>query len=203
MALVYPSDLDSMLGKNIASERQAEVSACIEVAQSWIARSAGVRAIEKEATNTTIYLSGCDAYGTELWLPPEVRPVWNSGSDLIAVTQDGITLSTAASYSAGTGVIVRFAETDKRVLLDRPFGWSTWGPSNVAVTCKVGYDMLGSAILGVPPSVWQLIREVAYYIFLTPSLMGKASTSKAGASISIERDLSPMSLQTLEALRGL
>ncbi len=203
MALVYPSDLESMLGKSIASERQPEVASCIDVAQSWIARAAGIRSLEKETTAQTVYLDGCEAYGNELWLPPEVRPAWNSGSDLMVVTEDGLTLTTSTAYSSSAGVIVRYAQTEKRGYLVRPFGWSVSGSANIAVTCKVGFDALGSSTLAVPGYVWQLIREVAYLTFLSPALTGKTSVSKAGASVSIEHELSPMALQGLNFLRGI
>jgi len=201
MPFAIPSDIASWIGKDIDATRQAELVSTIAAAQDWVAHQAGIRSLEKEAAAVTTYLDATEANGENLWLPADVRPVWHSGSDLMTVTEGGISVSLAASYSATAGAVIRGANQFKRVCLWRAGGWSKSGASDIAVTCKVGWH-LDTGVLIVPQDVRRLCIEVAWLLFNSYNWVGKQNVSKAGSAVSLENDLSPFAADTLRFLRG-
>ena len=204
MPLAGPSDIGSWIGKDIDPSKQAELTACIAFAQSWVAQAAGLRSLEKESAAVTAYLDGSDAGSGSiaLWLPADIRPVWHSGGDLMVVIEDGRTLTLAIGYSATADVVIRNANTSNRVCLHKAGGWSTSGPQNVSVACKVGWHF-DTGVLIAPFDVRRLVMEVSWLMFNSHAWVGRQNISKAGSSISIENDLSPGSQATLDSLRGI
>jgi len=200
MALITQADLENWTGSSIDASRVASVTQVILAAQSWIARQAGIRSLEKEANAVTVYLDSDNAdNGTDLWLPPEVRPFWSgAGQDLMTVSADGQALTIASGYSATADVLIRGAHGLGLGMLYR----SAWGPgrSNVAVGCKVGFATSGAVLL--PDDVKILVMEVAWLFFTIPNMMGRTSVSKPGTSQSVDRQLSPQALATIQVLKG-
>jgi len=203
MALVYPADINSWTGKDIPAGREEELISAIAFAQAWIARTTGILSLEKTAANVTFYIDGDTALGGDLWMPPSVRAMWHSGSDLAVITEDGATLTSALGYSESADVIIIGAHEYKRPILNRPGGWSRSLKQNVSVACKVGFAPAGSAVLPVPEDVRRLIAELAWLLFQSSSLVGKSTISEIGTSVSITNDLSPAASSTLDLLRVL
>jgi hypothetical protein len=204
MALAQPSDFASMIKRDIDPAMQTELVNCVAYAQSWIAREAGLRSLEKEASAVTFYLDGCDANGDELWLPHDVRPVWHSTPDLMTVSENGVALTPLAiGYSSTAAVVFRGVNQFKRVSLYRPGGWywSGLSPQNIAISCKVGWH-LDTGVLIVPPDVQRLVIKVAWKMFNTAGQTGITSVNKAGTAISWVDELSPTEQATLDRLRG-
>jgi len=202
MALAVVGDVAAWVGRDIDSTRQGELTACIAAAQAWVATQAGLRSLEKEASAVTTYLDASSAYGEELWLPNDIRPLWHSGSDLLTVTEGGVSVTVSVAYSSTAGAIIRNANTFKRVCLVRAGGWAQSGANDVAVTCKVGWH-LDTGVLIVPQDVRRLVIEAAWLLFNSANWVGRQNVSKAGAAISIENDLSPFAQETLTRLRGI
>lgn len=204
MALVDPGDIDDWIGRAISANRQDEVTSTIAYAQSWVAQSAGLRSLEKEAASVTTYFDGADVCGEFLWLPMDMRPVWHSGSDLVSIVEDAISLNVSSIASTTIPVILTNANTYKRARLYKAGGWSKATPQNIAVTCKVGFDSDPSAsVLPVPQYVRRLVMEVAWLMFNSPQWIGHSSTSKAGSAATVENALSLTAREGLERLRGL
>jgi hypothetical protein len=202
MALVIPDDFSDWIGKDIDTARQDELVRCASAAQAWVARQAGLRSLEKEDTAVATYLEACDAHGEYLYLPNDVRPAWHTtGSDLMTVVDSGSSLSVSATYSTTASVILMNVNTFKRVALFRSGGWPKTLANNVVVTCKVGWHA-DTGVLIVPDDVKRLVIEVAWLMFNSFAWVGRQNVSKAGAAVSIENDLSPGSIDTLNRLRG-
>ena len=207
MALITQADVEQFTGIAIDSGRAAGIAQAILAAQTWVAHQAGLRSIEKETAAVTVYLDTKNADETGyLWLPSDVRPAHHAGADLIAVVESGSALTggSAFGYSATADVTIRGANGISAVALFRPqwgeFG--AYGRNNVAVTCKVGFDIVGATNLAVPQDVRTLLMEVAWNLFTMPATMGRTSTSKAGASASFDGELSPLGKATLAWLCG-
>lgn len=201
MALAVVGDVAAWIGRDIDSTRQGELTACIAAAQAWVATQAGLRSLEKEASAVTTYLDASSACGEELWLPNDVRPLWHSGSDLLTVTEGGVSVTVSVAYSSTAGAIIRNANTFKRACLVRVGGWARSGANDVAVTCKVGWH-LDTGVLIVPQDVRRLVIECSWLIFNSASWSGIQSISKAGASVTMANDLSPAGRDTLDRLPG-
>ena len=207
MALAAYTDIESWIGKTLDSGRQAEATASIAFAQGWIANQAGMRSLEKEAAAVTTYFDGGqDTVSADLWLPMDMRPVWHTGSDLVAVTENGTSLTVAIGYSTTAGVTLRGVNSMSRVRLSRVGGWF-WNYSianNVSVACKCGFDTTTTASTNpVPTDVKRLVVEVAWLSLNGSARTGKQSVSKAGTSVSIVDDISPAGRSTLDWLRGI
>ena len=201
--LISQADIESWVGTTIDAGRTAAVSQAIGSAQAWIARQAGMRSLEKESSPPIAYLDSDNAdNGTDLWLPPEIRPFYHVGTDLMTVTVDGGAMTIASGYSSSADILIRGAQSLSPGMLYRPSWGSSSGKLNVAVTCKVGFGAVGSANLAVPEDVRILIMEVSWLLFTMPSSMGRSSVSKAGTSQSFDEKLSPQGMATLEMLKG-
>jgi hypothetical protein len=133
-------------------------------------------------------------------VPPRYRPAhYAPGTDEITVTEDGTALVVAVGYSTTADVILRNANDPRQrlalvrrgtspqnLLADSPAtpGWAG-GVQNIAVTLKAG-PATGTA----PADLVQAAYELAYLFYDDPTRVGKSSSSRAGASITVERDLS-------------
>ena len=204
--LVSQADIEAWVGTAIDAGRTVAIAQAITSAQSWIARQVGIRSLEKEANAVTVFLDSANADNeTDLWFPPEVRPFWHSGTDLVTVSESGVSLTVASGYSASADILIRGANSLNVGMLYRP-AWAPegkgYGRLNVAVSCKVGFGAVGAANLAVPEDVRLLIMEVAWLFFTLPSSIGRSSVSKAGTSQAFDGELSPQALSTMEMLKG-
>jgi hypothetical protein len=207
MALAAYTDIETWIGKVFDSARQAEVTNCIAFAQSWIANQAGLRSLEKESAEVTIRADGASLWNPEeFWMPSSCRPSWHTGSDVYTVTENGSTLSVVNGYSSTASVVLSGANSLDRARLFRPGGWaySPSLPNNISVACKCGFDSSMTASTNpLPADVKRLVMEVAWAMLNGAQRTGKSSTSKAGTSVSINDDLSPAAVSTLDWLRGI
>jgi len=208
MALIIQSDIEAWTGVAFDVSRAGAVAQAIVSAQAWIAREVGIRSLEKEAQPVTIYLDSANAGGvggTDLWLPPDVRPFWFFQTDLLAIYENGVALSVSSGYTPSADVILRGANSLNVGMMWRPIwypGTVITGRQNVQVSCKVGFDVKTGTNLPVPEDVRSLIMEVALLWYQIPGSLGRKSQSKAGGSESFDNELSPMAKRTLEWLRG-
>lgn len=209
--VVVVADFDAWRGRATAQEKQGAVEAAIAVATSWVERAAGRRSLAKTGA-LTITLDGERAEGrrrTDLWLPPDFRPVWHLTPDLVTVSENGSALTIAAGYSSSADVLIRNANEDRPVMLYRLGGWYP-DRQNVVATLKVGWDATPPdvdgnppAVLPLPASIRQLVLEATLLTFNSADWMGHHNVSRAGAAVTLENELSPMAGQTLEDLRGM
>jgi hypothetical protein len=204
------ADVDTWRRKSTAQEHQGSLELAIDAAVSWVEREGGRRSIEKKTVTVTLDGSRADGHTrSDLWLPPDVRPVWHTTTpNVVAVSEDGSSLTVAAGYSASADVIVHGANEDVPVMLYRRGGWYP-GRRNVAVTLVVGYDVtpptpegVFPSVLPLPSSIRQLIIEAAWLTFNSEAWLGHQNVSRAGAAVTISNELSPMASETLANLRG-
>lgn len=207
MALAAYTDIEAWIGKTFDSSRQAEVTNCIAFAQSWIANNAGLRSLEKESAVVTEYIDGDKLTDSDaVWLPMSCRPAWHTGSDLVTVVENGTSLTVAIGYTTTAGVSLSGVNTFDRVRLARIGGWSwsTGVPNNIAVAMKCGFDTTTTASTNpCPVAVKRLVMDVAWNMLNSTQRTAKASQSKAGSSVSFKDDLSQLSQDTLDWLRGI
>ena len=206
MALAVPADFDAWAKKSVDSDHQDELNNCVSFAQSWIAREAGLRSLEKESAAVTTYFDRDDAFGDDLWLPMSHRPMWHTGSDLVTVLESGEAVTVAVGYSTTAGAVLRGVHSMDRPRLSRVGGWANGQTiqNNIAVACKVGFDGNSTATTNAcPADVKRLVMEVAWLMFQGANRFGIANTSKGGSSADITNDLTPMSQAALERLRGI
>lgn len=206
MALAAYTDIETWIGKTFDAGRQAEVTNCIGFAQSWIANQAGLRSLEKEATAVTAYFDGGrDTSGSDFWVPMSFRPMWHTGSDLTTVSENGVNLTLTVGYSSTAGATISGVNSFDRVRVSRIGGWSyNLGSNNVAIACKCGFDSSTTATTNpLPLDVKRLVMEVAWTMLNGAQRTGKTSVSKAGTSVSINDELSPAAVATLDWLRGI
>ena len=181
--------------------RDALLAQFVTAAGDWIAQTGGV-ALDR-ATYTRVF-DGCRALGPKrdyFDLDSRHRPVIHAGGDLVAVTEDGVSLTVATGYSV-TAAVVLIGANDFNAparLYRRNQAWSDAEPQNVTVTYKAGYD--GSDLANIPGRIQALAEEVAWLLFQSQSWVGKGTEAAAGRSVSWEKQLSPLSLQILAELR--
>lgn len=194
--LISPAALKSWAAPNMDGQRDEELARICQAAQSWL-ESRTRRVFEQTAF--TRYFDGKDGSGfarRDIFLDPGHRPVVHSGATLVTVTEDGTALTVATGYSTSAGVILVNANVDAPCILRRnDCDWSG-GIQNIAVTYTAGPASTGeAAIVGT-----QLMLEIAWLMFSSALWVGKTSVSKAGESVSWEKQLSPLSLEMIRSL---
>jgi hypothetical protein len=185
------------------STQDTEIERCVAAAQDWISDLTG-RTLE-EAAHTDA-LDGDAAIGPfseVLYMPVgRNRMVKHTNPDLVVVKEDGATLVVADGYSTSADVLLVGAGRDERAYLIRGNSSSVrrWarGRRNVEVTWKSGWTSAN-----VPGRVSQLVIEVAWHFFNIGKTSGVSSVTRDNEVASIDKNLTPLSRQTLDGLRAL
>jgi hypothetical protein len=202
MPLTTVDRVSSWAKKDVDASRQDELARCIAAASDVLAGITG-RSIER--VTRSIFLDGCEATGKAseiLYLPMGDRPVIHSGTDLVTVSENGISLAVVTGYTTSDAVIVRNANVDRRCELVRRSGWY-WddGLQNVAVTYKCGW-VIDSPLdpAQAPAKVIQLVNCLSWMIFQEPSWLGKLNVSQQGSAVTLTNDLPSYEASILASL---
>jgi hypothetical protein len=184
--------------------RQDELIRCIAAASDLLA---GIVPRQLERVTRSISLDGCDATGrgnTILRLPRGDRPVLHTGSDLITVAEDGVSLALALGHSTSAGAIIRGANKDAQCdLVRNGSGWAE-GVQNILVGYKCGWTLdAPNDPQPVPARVIQLANTVTWMIFQEAAWLGKLNIAAQGAAVTLSDELPELERETLRNLMGL
>lgn len=192
MALTTFAKVKAWANPAVGSGRDTEITRCITAGDAWIKRTANWDIEKVDGIVET--LNGDDAMGDVLLMPIRYRPVLRDDSNAVTITEDGTTLTTAASYPDDSSADVYLVGANKqaRCELHKGSPWSR-GPANVQVTFNAGEAV-------VPLDIEQLANEVALLFLRTPDWLGKSARSSRGGSVSFEKDLTPQSAELIRHL---
>jgi hypothetical protein len=196
MALTDIDTVKAWANPSMDSSRDAELTVALDAASEWVKRTAQW---DIEEATYTVHLNGHDAIGRSknvLLLPPRYRPVIHSGGDLVTITEDGSALTVTDSYDTSKDVYLVGANFNTRLEMIKPSSHWSPGYANVEVAFKAGY-----AAGSIPDDLVQLTIEATILMFRAGNFAGKSSKTGRGGSITYEKDLSPMSILTLERLQ--
>lgn len=195
MALTTVAKVKAWAEPSLDTTRDSEITRIIAAVAAWLPRATG-RIIE-QATLTRYFDGGEDAQGHKrdtIYLPSGHRPVAHSGSDLVTVTEDGVSLTVAVGYSTSADVIVTNADIDLPCSLVRNgTAWSDSVPQNIKVVYKAGFATIGAEIE-------QLANELAYREFKQPGYLARASASRAEHSVAWDDEFTAESRLLLQRL---
>lgn len=195
MPLTDPDIVKQWTNPKMDSSRDDELDRACLAATDWVKRAT---LWEVEQAAYTLNLDGNDAIGPRsnvLLVPPRYRPVDHAGTP-VTITEDGSALTVTDVYDASKDVYLVGADQNRRLELIKPA--SPWSPgyANIQVALTAGY-----ASGSVPKDIVRLATEVALLMFQAGNFVGKASRTGRGATISYEKDLSPLALATIERMK--
>ncbi len=200
MSIISLGTLKAWAATNLDTSKDDVLTRCISAATLWLQRRTG-RVFEQAAYTRYFDGEGAGGKGIDtIFLDPGHRPVMYdpTGTPAIAltVTEDGTELDEAIGYNTTADVIIVGANLDEPCRLIRNSG--TWAPGkqNIEVEYTAGW-----LAANVPAEIGEVICEVAWLFFQSPSWLGKGAIGKAGSSVSIEKELPAWSKEIIEGLR--